>query len=163
MYELNRTYFCCDECPIVEGWFHRLALAEEFKEEPQIDHCGCEKIGYQFFIGGYCGDAFEDKPVPTAVSTHPIGRAQRRKMTRRKLKKEMEMSEYTRSPFTPYKNRKYIDGEYVIVGDHLVRFKGSSNKKFWKRHANKAVRRNRDLPAKGSGAHKAFDLWWELT
>lgn len=36
--------FTCDECPICEGMEHRLETAAELGVEPQIDHCGCDKV-----------------------------------------------------------------------------------------------------------------------
>ena len=80
--------FTCDECPICEGVEHRLRVAEEGGYEPQLEYCGCDKVQTEFFISGYCDDAFQEDVAP-AKSHKPrkTGRAYRRQM--RKQKKDM--------------------------------------------------------------------------
>ena len=63
MLEFCGRKFTCDECPICEGIEHRLRVAREGGYEPQLEYCGCDKVQTEFFISGYCSDAFEaDKP-----------------------------------------------------------------------------------------------------
>ena len=62
MLEFYGRNFTCDECPICEGIEHRVRVAREGGYEPQLEYCGCDKVQTEFFISGYCSDAFE--PVP---------------------------------------------------------------------------------------------------
>lgn len=63
MLEFYGRKFTCDECPICEGIEHRVRVAREGGYEPQLEYCGCDKVQTEFFISGYCSDAFEaDKP-----------------------------------------------------------------------------------------------------
>lgn len=59
MLEFCGRRFTCDECPICEGIEHRLRAAREGGYEPQLEYCGCDKVQTEFFISGYCSDAFE--------------------------------------------------------------------------------------------------------
>ena len=49
--------FACDECGACEQLEHKLQVAHEHGEDLQFDHCSCDKIGTEFFAGGYCEDA----------------------------------------------------------------------------------------------------------
>lgn len=87
MLEFYGRKFTCDECPICEGIEHRVRVAREGGYEPQLEYCGCDKVQTEFFISGYCSDAFEaDKPHGKLCEPRKTGRAYRRKM--RKQKKE---------------------------------------------------------------------------
>lgn len=59
MLEFCGRKFICDECPICKGIEHRLNAASEGGYKPQLEYCGCDKVQTEFFIGGYCSDAFE--------------------------------------------------------------------------------------------------------
>lgn len=52
--------FACDKCPIVNEVELRTAIANY--GEFQFDHCGCNKVGGEFFMCDYCEDAWVDKP-----------------------------------------------------------------------------------------------------
>ena len=81
MLEFCGRKFTCDECPICEGIEHRLGVAREGGYEPQLEYCGCDKVQTEFFISGYCSDAFEaDKPHGKLCEPRKTGRAYRRKM-----------------------------------------------------------------------------------
>lgn len=81
MLEFCGRKFTCDECPICEGVEHRLRAAREGGYEPQLEYCGCDKVQTEFFISGYCSDAFEaDKPQGKLCEPRKTGRAYRRKM-----------------------------------------------------------------------------------
>lgn len=89
MLEFCGRKFTCDECPICEGIEHRLRVAREGGYEPQLEYCGCDKVQTEFFISGYCSDAFEaDKPQGKLCEPRKTGRAYRRKM-RKHLMEEL--------------------------------------------------------------------------
>lgn len=79
MIDVGSAYFCCDECPISEDVERRYRNADEAGAF-QYDHCGCDKIDYPFFVGGYCGDAFCQKDNFERIGKRKTGKAYRRKM-----------------------------------------------------------------------------------
>lgn len=158
-------YFACDECPIVEQFERRMALAIEHPEygDFQFDHCGCDKVLDEFFWCGYCEDAWVDMPSHQVSGKRKTGRAYRRKMHRRHLQKFRDRSDYSRICVVPYPNYGYVDDEYVMIGSHICYPQNSKNKTYFKRMSNKKIRRSKfDLPQKGNGHHKLFDYWWTL-
>ncbi len=95
MLEFCGRKFTCDECPICEGVEHRLRAAREGGYEPQLEYCGCDKVQTEFFISGYCSDAFEaDKPQGKLCEPRKTGRAYRRKMRKQKKEKLMRIMTY---------------------------------------------------------------------
>lgn len=95
MLEFCGRKFTCDECPICEGIEHRLGVAREGGYEPQLEYCGCDKVQTEFFISGYCSDAFEaDKPHGKLCEPRKTGRAYRRKMRKQKKEKLMRIMTY---------------------------------------------------------------------
>lgn len=79
MIDVGSAYFCCDECPISEDVERRYRNADEAGAF-QYDHCGCDKIDYPFFVGGYCDDAFCQKDDFERIGRRKTGKAYRRKM-----------------------------------------------------------------------------------
>ena len=96
MIDVGNAYFCCDECPIAEDVERRYRNAGETGVF-QYDHCGCDKIDFPFFAGGYCGDAFSKKDNCKQIGKRKTGKAYRRKM---RIKKRNELMQT-------------IDGYYV--------------------------------------------------
>lgn len=95
MLEFCGRKFTCDECPICEGIEHRLRVAREGGYEPQLEYCGCDKVQTEFFISGYCSDAFEaDKLQGKLCEPRKTGRAYRRKMRKQKKEKLMRIMTY---------------------------------------------------------------------
>ena len=89
MLEFCGRKFTCDECPICEGVEHRLRAAREGGYEPQLEYCGCDKVQTEFFISGYCSDAFEaDKLQGKLCEPRKTGRAYRRMMRKQNIGKE---------------------------------------------------------------------------
>jgi len=72
--------FACDECGIHEQIERRMQVARELGENLQYDHCSCDKVGDEFWAGGYCEDAFAEKPSKRNEVRRKTGRAYRRKM-----------------------------------------------------------------------------------
>lgn len=155
-------YFACDECGICEQLGRRLRCAEETGTELQFDHCSCGKIDEEFFIGGYCEDAFVDKSLPHHKGKRKTGRAFRRKMRKKHLQKYRDRHKFTRIFGAPYPNYGYVDGEYVMIGNYVNYPRSSSNKVFFKRVSNKKVRRYNGNLQKGNVHRKLFDYWWTL-
>lgn len=79
MIDVGSAYFCCDECPISEDVERRYRNAKEAGLF-QYDHCGCDKVDFPFFVGGYCGDAFCQKNNFERTGKRKTGKAYRRKM-----------------------------------------------------------------------------------
>ena len=79
--------FACDECGIHEQIERRMQVARELGENLQYDHCSCDKVGDEFWAGGYCEDAFAEKPSKRNEVRRKTGRAYRRKMRRKTIKK----------------------------------------------------------------------------
>lgn len=117
MLEFCGRKFTCDECPICEGIEHRLGVAREGGYEPQLEYCGCDKVQTEFFISGYCSDAFEaDKPQGKLCEPRKTGRAYRRKMRKQKKEKLMRIMTYGYKSGIGYTDWGWKDGVYQPVG-----------------------------------------------
>lgn len=156
------VYFACDECGICEQLGRRLRCAEETGTELQFDHCSCDKIDNEFFLGGYCEDAFVEKAIKKSKGRRKTGRAYRRKMHKKHIQKHRDRHEFVRIYGAPCLNWGYVDGEYVMIGNHIDHPQNSKTKVLYKRVSNKKIRRHKgDLP-KGNGYRRLFDYWWTL-
>lgn len=154
----KNVYFACDECGICEQLERRLQVAHELGEDLQFDHCGCDKIDAEFFAGGYCEDAFVEKAPKKNKGKRKTGRAFRRKMHRRTIKKYRDGNHWIYGPYL----HGHWEGDEFILGSYVKYPQNSSNKAFFKRVSNKMVRRSKDLPPKGAGYRKVFDYWWTI-
>lgn len=130
MIDLGDCCFHCDECPIIEGLEHRLKTADECGEL-QLEYCGCDKIGYEFFLGGYCSDAISRKEKINERGKRKTGDAYRRRMCRVKNERAIEMSEYSRNR-TTWVPCKLVDGEWVD-GNHLQHVSRSNRRRYYKK------------------------------
>lgn len=54
----------CGECPMCEQLDYRLRLAKEYGDF-QYWYCGCDKVGGEFFLAGYCGMPLSRKKSPS--------------------------------------------------------------------------------------------------
>lgn len=143
MLEFCGRKFTCDECPICEGIEHRLRVAREGGYEPQLEYCGCDKVQTEFFISGYCSDAFEaDKPQGKLCEPRKTGRAYRRKMRKQKKEKLMRIMTYGYKSSIGYKN--------------------SNRQTFWKAYSNRKIRRYKGDVRKGNSYRRHFDYAWEV-
>lgn len=155
--------FCCDECPICDGVESRLRNAIEGGYAPQLDHCGCEKVQYEFFIGGYCSDAFDTSDSQSKrQSPKKSGRAYRRAMRRYKKEKLMRAMVYTRRPNAGRTEWDWKDGVFQPVGNYIQHPRSSHTQTFWKTYSNRKVRRYKDSISKGNSYRRYFDYDWEL-
>ena len=128
MLEFYGRKFTCDECPICEGIEHRVRVAREGGYEPQLEYCGCDKVQTEFFISGYCSDAFEaDKPQGKLCEPRKTGRAYRRKMRKQKKEKLMRIMTYGYKSGIGYTDWGWKDGVYQPVGSYIQYPKNSNS------------------------------------
>lgn len=175
-------FFACDECPIVEQFERRMALAIEHPEYGgfQFDHCGCDKLYDEFWQYGYCEDAWVDVPKHQHKGKRKTGRAYRRKMSVQKFNRQRDivLKCGTRAM------RLGVDRNNVPVEDawfhsllkelgvvhedesernaYIKRTKSSKYKKFYKNYSNRVVRRNTDQLPKGNQYRRLYDFWWAV-
>ena len=149
------VYFACDECGICEQLERRLQVAHELGEDLQFDHCSCGKIDAEFFAGGYCEDAFAEKAPKRSKGKRKTGRAFRRKMRRKTIKKYRDGNTWIYGPYL----RGHWEGDEFVLSSCVKHPQNSSNKAFFKRVSNKKVRRGKDLPLRGAGYQRVFDYW----
>lgn len=142
--------FTCDECPIVKQLDRRLKIAQDHPEfgDFQYDHCGCDKIDAEFFMGGYCEDAWKSPPPNKSMGYRKTGRAYRRRATQKKKTQKVDQS------------KRFYCGCWVDDREVLHYPKSSRHRVFWKKYANKLFRKCTDeyFP-KGNTYRKAFDSW----
>ena len=100
-------------------------------------------------------------PPKEMKSGAKTGRAYRRKMRRKTIKK-YRIRDGQGWSFGPHINGHWEGDEYVL-GNYVEYPRSSKNKVFFKRVSNKAVRRSESLPLKGNGYRKVFDYWWTIT
>lgn len=168
-------YFACDECGICEQLGRRLRCAEETGTELQFDHCSCDKIDNEFFIGGYCEDAFVDKHLPRRKGRRKTGRAFRREMKTKKLNRllgiisdcDPMMLSYgidkTGLPCANWYNLwRYGIDENGIRKTYIRKSRPSKYKEFYKNYSNRVIRRSGTIPKKGNQHHKMFKYWWKI-
>lgn len=150
--------FACDECGICEQLERRLRVAHELGGDLQFDHCSCDKVGEEFWMMGYCEDAFVEKPSKKTKGKRKTGRAFRRKMRRRTIKKYRDGNTWIYGPYL----RGHWEGDKFILGSCVKYPQNSSTKAFFKRVSNKKVRQSEDVPGKGNGYRRIFDYWWTI-
>lgn len=151
---MRNEIFSCGECPIIEGYEHRLRVAQELGEELQFYYCYCEKIDEPFYVGGYCEDAWRPQKKKISHGSRRTGRAYRRQQRRLKFERCKSVSDYGRGFGRGWP--ELTDGQYF-------RFpKNSHLPQFYKRYSNHCVRRSAIQFGKGNMYRKVFDYWWEL-
>lgn len=150
----------CDECPICEGIEHRIKIANIIGEEPQFEYCHCDKIDYEFYIGGFCEDAFVNISVPKKNNPRKTGRAYRRKI---KVQKEDRLYRIVKNHYMPHVG--YVDWDFdghTLYGTPYY-FKDSSHsrkQKWLKKQTNKKIR-HMDI-ANGNYYRKCYEYWWVM-
>lgn len=160
MIKVRGQNFICDECPLCEGAEHRLETAAVLWIEPQVDHCGCDKVQTEFSIGGYCEDAFEQVPTQRTNGSRKTGSAYRRQMRRQKRDRQMEIMTYGYHPAAGYTDWGWVDGVYQPAGDHIQYPKNSNRQVYWKNQSNRKVRRYKGDLQKGNAYRKLFEYTW---
>ena len=163
MIEINRRYVVCDECPMIGGLEYRLMVADYYGREPQLDHCGCDKIDCEFWADMFCEDAFYEQPVEKKRGKRRTGRAYRRYQA--KLKNNKRRNIIARSGYSPtigWIEYGFVNGKWQPVGDHVKYPSNSYRQRTLKRQSNKKVRRYKGQMPSGNSYRKIFDYWWTL-
>lgn len=163
MIRLNGRAFACDECPICHGIEHRLQTAAIIGCEPQFEYCWCDKIQDEFYIGGYCSDAFSSDTQSLKKSgVRKTSSAYRRQMRQQKKERLMKIITYGCNPAVGYTDWSIVDGVYQPTGDHIKYPKNSNRQVYWKNQSNRKVRRYRGSIPKGNSYRKHFDYAYTI-
>lgn len=164
MLEFGDRKIVCDECPVICGLERQIKIANKYGMKPQIEYCRCNKTGNgEFYIHGFCSEAFENEAKAPHNNPRQTGRAYRRTQARRKDKKRRQIIErYAYRPNIGYLKHNFVNGEWKVVGSHIQYPNGSNRQKFLKRESNKKVRRYTKSISSGGGYRKLFDYWWNL-
>lgn len=121
------------------------------------------KSRLNFFISGYCSDAFEaDKPQGKLCEPRKTGRAYRRKMRKQKKEKLMRIMTYGYKSGIGYTDWGWKDGVYQPVGSYIQYPKNSNRQTFWKAYSNRKIRRYKGDVRKGNSYRRHFDYAWEV-
>lgn len=150
--------FHCDECPICEQLDLRLRIARDFGEF-QYDYCACEKIGFEFWQGGFCGDAISQKRKSFNFGKRRKGYTYRKEMKRRKFERARAIAEHTCKPGVGWVHSKLIDGEWV--DGTYMQYGHTRRQKAYKKHASKRARKA-DAQIKGNGYRRSYDYWRDI-
>lgn len=163
MIKFSGKNFICDECPICEGIDYRLRLAQEGGYEPQLEYCGCDKVQTEFFISGYCEDAFCEKSVSVKPhSPRKTGRAYRRHMRKHKNDRLMRMMTWGYNPAMGYTDWDWVNGTFQPVGKYIKYPKSSRLQKYYKNRSNRHFRHcDVDTP-KGNSYRKHFEYVYRI-
>lgn len=101
MYHVRDTntgmvFFSCCDCPICIGWQDRIDSAREGGYEPQFEYCGCDKMGDwgEFYMTGYCPDAWIVDGFQKKDGKRRTGRAYRRILGKRMDNRRKAESKY---------------------------------------------------------------------
>lgn len=160
----DHCYFACDECPILPkgSLKRRLELEKEYGDF-QFDHLGCDKVDYDFFIGGYCEDAFVETANSKGKGTRKSGSAHRRAMTEKKKKRSIRnVTTDAAHWWAGYVDHDFVDGAWIPVGKYVKRPKNSKRQRFYKRYSNRLLRRGADTGSGKAGYRRCFDYRWEM-
>lgn len=144
-----------------------LAMNAQFVKALSIDSGLQEKVdtnrNTEFFISGYCSDAFEaDKPQGKLCEPRKTGRAYRRKMRKQKKEKLMRIMTYGYKSGIGYTDWGWKDGVYQPVGSYIQYPKNSNRQTFWKTYSNRKIRRYKGNIRKGNSYRRHFDYAWEV-
>ena len=172
-----KELFTCDECPIAEELELRMGIAIDHPEYGnfQFDHCGCDKVGDEFFQCGYCEDAWASFHTKPKSGKRKNGRAYRRRMKAKKLNRLMDIASHrndgslwpgldrTGLPATNWRGflRFDIDDDDIPKA-YIKRPKSSKYKGFYKNYSNRVIRRKGVVLPKGNHHHKRVEYWWML-
>lgn len=153
----GQQFFACDECPIICQLDCRLAIAGGGPKSVdfQFDHCGCDKVGDEFFWCGYCEDAWADQPRQPKKGKRKTGRAYRRQMRVQKFNRQKNLALNCNAPSLWLCINKSEPPTHK-------RHKSPRRKKFYKGYSNRVARRSDDFLPKGNQYRRLFDLWWTV-
>lgn len=173
----GQQFFACDECPIICQLDCRLAIAggDPKSVDFQFDHCGCDKVGDEFFWCGYCEDAWADQPRQPKKGRRKTGRAYRRQMRVQKFNRQKNLALNCNAPalwvgidksglptHRQYQLWRFGFDDDNVQYTYIKRYKSSGRKKFYKDYSNRVARRSDAISPKGNQYRKLFDLWWTV-
>lgn len=170
--------FACDECPIVAEFELRMGIAINHPEygEFQFEHSGCDKVSDEFFLCGYCEDAWVGKPEKKKSGKRRTGRAYRRQMRAAKFNRQMDIILHRNTMSMTYgidkaglpaanvwRLWKFNIDEDDTRKTYIKRLRPSKYRKFYKNYSNRVIRRSGAALSKGNQHRKLFDYWWTIT
>lgn len=133
-----------------------------------LDIC-CDKIGGNCEWYGYCEDAFVEDTPPKYDNKSKRTKRERDKSYKKKLKYLANITYNWYPSSAIYVDEKYdresrryipIDKPYY---KRLYRGNHKGNRyKFYKKQANKAVRRYKGIISNGCSYKKIYDYWWSV-
>lgn len=159
MVEFDSEQFHCDDCPICEGFERRLQIAEELGDDPQLEYCYCDKVGYKFWMGGYCGDAWSNDKSKQKRGKRKTGSEYRRAMKVKKRDDLLKIIDHTYKPTVAWVDWDYENGVWTRVGKYIKYPKNSNKEKFLKKLSNRRIRRSGEL-YRGNQYRKQSEYWW---
>lgn len=163
MIRVNGRAFACDECPICNGIEHRLQTAAVIGGEPQFEYCWCDKVQDEFYIGGYCSDAFSGNILSHRKhGARKTGSAYRRRMRQQKKEKRMQIMIYGHNPPAGYTDWEMVDGVFQPTGDYIKYPRDSDRQVYWKNQSNRKVRRYQGYISKGNSYRKYFEYKYTI-
>lgn len=147
-----REYDCeCYDCPMAYP--------------PILDECiediWCDKVGGKLYAFGTCGEEYLECQPIQEKSKRRHGRAYRRRMARKKEKRRRWLIRECSST-GGYIAWGWIDGNYVEVGTHVQFSKNSNAQHYWKRQANKKIRRYKEDIPHGGYYKRLFPYLWKI-
>lgn len=170
----------CKDCPCTDGSFYK--RLNDFDEILKSDPCEelpprdmfiedleedlwCNKVGGKIWWAGYCGDAYEDKPLTKRISRkiHRFNKHERVEKQKRYLKAlyEKTFHSYPSSALPMNKFGRWADeSEEVVYYMRVWRKERSS--KYIKRQCNHKVRRYKGEISRGNSYRRLAEFWWEM-
>ena len=146
----------CFTCPLgKESYERRLKIYDSLNEDPDYNEIAysiwCDKTGFKCGWYGHCDEAFTDDIKPTTK----INKKQSTKRSRRyaKNKKIKNIYRYNHNWMCPY----YEHDSRLVQSNFAWR-----NKRYYKKHSNKQVRKYLFGISNGNGYRKIFDYWCEV-
>ena len=144
---------CSDQIP-----YNRLTENEWSTVCDQLD------IPYAYLYEDNKEDNKEDKDVLKYIPI--ITKRQKKRNRDQKYKRKLRMLWHGSSGWGPGAHPVDINGDYICdEEEEFVRYKRQYNSrraKYLRKVSNKKIRKKNDIPLKGSGYKKGFDLMWEL-
>ena len=87
-------------------------------------------------------------------------RGYRRKVQRKARRRLLSIVAGRYLPFVCYIKEEFVDGQWVITGNHVKENSSSERKKFLKRQSNRKIRHSDDVSG-GNAYRKHYDVYWE--
>lgn len=155
----NRLYLC-DDCSLSD-YLDQYAISHQREEDFPLYQCWCDKTGGKMYAFGTCGEEYLECQPIQEKSKRRHGRAYRRLMTRKKEKRRRWLIRECSST-GGYIAWGWIDGDYTEIGTHVQFPKNSNAQRYWKRQANKKIRRYKEDIPHGGYYKRLFPYLWKI-